>query len=253
MENISQPLNTQEIPVQQSTIEPKEPNKSKYVPVIILLIVLLIIAVLVAGYFAYQSAQLRNRVSNGQTSVTPSIQPISASPKPSSVPNYNETDNWKTYSNNKYKYEFKFPPLWEYNRGPGNLSDAELSNQRDIDLYMPNLPSGNPGTGFTVKVNELDAQGNTKNCTTLEDCIEKSFSWLPKTQETENGVTTFLGQEAKTVKYTRVTPLYSQTWKYVFVILNNNFYSISLSSETGDFNKNLTTFDQILSTFKLTK
>lgn len=164
------------------------------------------------------------------------------------------TANWKTYTNNKYKYEIRFPSLWEYNRGPGNLSDAELSNQRDIDTDEPNLPSGNPGTGITIKVNELDGQGNRKNCTSLEDCIEKSFSmWLPKTQEIEKGEAAFLGQPAKTIKYTRVTSLYSQTWKYVFVILNNNFYSFGLSSETKGFDKNLIIFNHVLSTFKFTQ
>ena len=173
---------------------------------------------------------------------------LSIKPNPTTDP----TANWKTYKNNRFKYEIRFPSLWEYNRGPGNTSTAELSNQRDIDIYEPNLPSGNPGTGITIKVNELDAQGISKNCTILEDCIEKSFSWLPKTQEIEKGETTFLSQQAKTIKYTRITSLYSQTWKYIFVILNNNFYSFNLSSETKGFEENLIIFNQILSTFKFT-
>jgi hypothetical protein len=250
MENNTQPpVSTPTSP--QMPVKPTvSPNKSNLL--IISLVIVEIVTLLIACYFAYQFNQLK-KASNNQTSVAPSTQPIVTSPQPSSASN-NETNNWNTYTNNKFKYEFKFPSSWEYSRGPGNLSDAELSNQRDIDLYVSgNLPPGDPGTGITVKVNELDGYGNAKNCTTLEDCIEKSFSWLPKTQEVENGETMFLGQPAKTIKYTRVTSLYSQTWKYVFVILNNNFYSISLSSETGGFSKNLATFDKILSTFKLTQ
>lgn len=219
---------------------PVQPQKGKKM---MLMIVVHAIVIATIGYLVYQNMQFRKQISLLQPTPIASI-------TPTVLPTTDPTANWKTYINNKYKYEIKFPSLWDFNRGPGNLSDTQLSNQRDIDIYDPNLPSENPGTSITIKVNELDAQGSIKNCTTLEDCIEKSMVWLPKTQEVENGETTFLGQQAKTIKYTRVTPLYSQTWKYVFVILNDNFYSFNLSSETKGFNENQIIFNQSLSTFK---
>jgi len=173
---------------------------------------------------------------------------FSPCPSPSATPD--ETANWKTYTNTKYGYSIKFPQTWEPNRGPGNLSDIDLSDQRDVDFFDPDLPGGDPGTGLNIKVNELDATGTGRKCTDLNDCFSKTFNWLTETTTINKFSSTFLGQPAATFTYDRKTELYTQSWKYIYFIYNGNAYNINASTDTSREKTIFEAFDQILSTFK---
>jgi len=160
------------------------------------------------------------------------------------------TANWKTYTNTKYGYTVRYPESWEPNRGPGSLSDEELASQRDIDFYDPTLPGEDPGTGLNIRVNELEAMGANRNCSNLNDCFSKTFSWLTETTTINKTPSTFLGQPAVTFTYHRGTKLYTQSWKYIYFIYKENAYNIHISTNITRERTVFEVFDQILSTFK---
>src|SRR3989344_4320216 len=60
-----------------------------------LILTLTLIAVVGIGYYAYK---------NGQIKLTPSKEQVSPTPTSES------TANWKTYTNTKYAFSFKYPP-----------------------------------------------------------------------------------------------------------------------------------------------
>jgi len=157
---------------------------------------------------------------------------------------------WKTYTNTKYGYTVKYPEGWEANRGPENLSDKELALQRDIDFYDPNLPSEDPGTGLNIRVNELEAMGANRNCSNLDDCFIKTFSWLTESTTINKIPSTFLDQPAVTFTYHRGTKLYNQSWKYIYFIYKENAYNIHISTNTTREKTVFGFFDQIISTIK---
>lgn len=95
---------------------------------IIILIVILILAGLAGAYYF------------GKTQV-PKPQPQTIIP--SSSPD--ETANWKTYTNNKYKYQFKYPPAWEQTlvecSGPDttaclDMQQFSLNNEVRLEVYL---------------------------------------------------------------------------------------------------------------------
>ncbi|PJE68920.1 hypothetical protein COU96_02585 [Candidatus Shapirobacteria bacterium CG10_big_fil_rev_8_21_14_0_10_38_14] len=218
-----------------------------------LLVSLVVLLIGTTGVFAYKYFRLKRQIDNKQP--VPSVPPTKVtttgpSPAPSPLPTADPTTNWKTYSNSRFGYSFKYPETWEPNRGPGNISDEELSSQRDVDFYDPSLPGEDPGTGFTVKVNELNATGASKDCSSLEDCFTKTFSWLDKGIITDKQNVSFLGEQAITFTYQRKTALYSQTWKYLYFLHKNNAYNIHISTESSREGVIFDIFDMILSTFK---
>ena len=110
-----QPLSKEVIPV--------TPKKSP-LPVILLVI----LGLLTVAGAVYAGITIGKKQTQPNVIAEPTVIP----PPAEITPTPDATANWKTYRNNKFKYEFKFPPLWEYNRGPGNISDAELSNQLSL-------------------------------------------------------------------------------------------------------------------------
>lgn len=183
----------------------------------------------------------------GQRQVQPTPQP---SPIVSPSPTPDITANWKTYTNTKYGYSIQYPDDWAINRGPGNLSDAELSKQRDVDFYS--LEATPPGTAMIIYTNELHPTGEKANCQTLNDCIGKVSQGFPGGEipsgETQN--TTFLGEPAVVKIYDRTTESYIQTNYNLFFMKNGDFYHLHFYSPKENYNQNKGTFDLMLSTFR---
>ncbi len=222
-------------PPPEQPIVPEVPKtKSKLLPVLIILFAILGLGLV--GYWVYK---------NYLTSRRPIIE---STPIP--IATTDPTANWKTYSNTKYGYSIKYPNGWEPNRGPGNLTDEQISEQNVADFFDPNLPGEDPGTGFNILINELDPTSINKKCTTLDECFSKTFSWLLADTKIEKVATTFLGQPAIEFTYQKTTNLYSQTWKYIYFVYQENAYNIHISTATSRANTIFDIFDQILSTFK---
>jgi len=232
---------------QTPTVQPTpQPVKEYKLPVLIIVATL---TFLVGGVCGYLIGAKLSKI----TSETPQTTVASPTSTPTITPSpkLDETANWSLYSNTKYGYTIKYPQGWEPNRGPGNLSDGKLSTQRDIDFYDPNLPGSDPGTGLNIRVNELDASGESKNCSDLNDCFSKTFSWLTESTTINESSITFQGQPALTFTYQRETELYTQSWKYVYFIFRGNAYNINISTNTVREKEIFEIFDKILSTLMI--
>src|SRR3990167_10595938 len=116
---------TPPVPPAPVPTEPKKMNKFLIIGLVILVFLLLG----AGGYFAYQN-YFANKV------VSPSPTPIS-SPTPSPDP----TANWKTYTNNKYGLELKYPPDLIVDSDPnhrGFISGADYYGSRDFNFNIYN-------------------------------------------------------------------------------------------------------------------
>jgi hypothetical protein len=236
------PNNSEPIILPQPEIPPL-PKSFKFEPKQVIVFVLLFIVVGVSGFLLGKQYGAANPTLprgpegtlRGTPTPTPTINPIA---------------DWKTYTNTRYGYTLRYPGEWEPNRGPGNLSDKELFSQRDIDFYDPTLLSEDPGSGLSISVNQLEAAGTNRKCSNLDDCFSKTFNWLTETTAINKTSSTFLGQPAIFFTYHRKTNLYTQGWKYIYFIYEENAYSIDISTNISREQTVFEIFDQILSTFR---
>lgn len=219
-----------------------------FAPIIILVLILLG----VIGYFIYQNTQLQKSNSNVTSpSTVPNANLLQSSPTP------DPTVNWKTYTNTKYGYSVKYPSNWEPNRWIANLSDEELAKETLVefnDLTLPGISTGkDSGTGFQIATNELNPNGDGRNCSDLNDCFSKTFKERKESTNTTNRVsTTFWGQTAIIFNYQLKGTLYSQSFKYIYFIYQGNAYDMNISTRSDREKEVFGIFDQILSTFKFT-
>jgi len=101
-------------------IPTSKPPKSQK-PLVLIMSVLLIVTVAIAGLFYFQIQKLSKELSKYQT------QP---SPTPSATPDI--TVNWKTYSDPKGKYSFKYPTDWAASKDVGLLNDPTMKFILDL-------------------------------------------------------------------------------------------------------------------------
>lgn len=85
---------------------------------VILLSVLLLLSVSIAGFFAFQTQKLVNELTVLKTkeNVVPVVTPEPESTFPMyTEPTADPTANWKTYTNTKYNFSFKYPSDFKIN------------------------------------------------------------------------------------------------------------------------------------------
>lgn len=110
--------------------------------------------------------------------------------------NDTDTSNWKTYQNDEFGFEVKYPDVWEVNiqSSTGSLLpiDGELS-KNDI------LNNKNYSTGFSFGTRESKAGGYITGITvssakfdSVKNIIQKDFSWENQSQITLNGQSMYL-------------------------------------------------------------
>jgi len=184
----------------------------------------------------------------GQRQIQPATQPT-PTPEVVATPTPDPTADWKTYTNTKYGYSIKYPNDWMINRGPGNVSDAELVKQRGIDFYS--LETALSDVSLIIDTNELHPTGEEANCQTLEGCISgvsQTFPGEVSSSETQN--ITFLGESAVVKIYDRTTESYIQTNYHLFFLKNGDFYHLHFYSPKESYNQNKDALNLILSTFR---
>jgi len=108
-------------------IPTSKPPKSQK-PLVLIMSVLLIVTVAIAGLFYFQIQKLSKQLSKYQT------QP---SPTPSATPDI--TVNWKTYSDPKGKYSFKYPSDWTKSNDVGLFNDPTKSFILGVEINPTSL------------------------------------------------------------------------------------------------------------------
>lgn len=214
----------------------------------ILLIIFVFLFLTTMGVFAYQIYQ-----ANRQASQAPIIQPpTSSSPTP------HETAEWKTYTNEEYKFMFKYPSNWKLSMSSG----TELPSIRLIDpvgQQVPQLqPELNQGAAISLSINEAERYTSTPPLTlsVLRESYLNQASGVygkPESQEViEDQVDTLIGLRNSVVWETR------QQETFAFLKDSNEeqfLFEISIEINNSPENalsdkEYLAIFNQILSTFR---
>ncbi len=147
-------------PIPTSPVEIPTPQKHNKINILVLSIIFLLLGS--TSFFAYQYIQLKQQVnSKPTTSPTPF-----ASPKPTAEAG-DPTANWKTYTNNFYHLELKYP---------GNYSLDENSDK--IEINSP-LSKCNPALVFNIE--------EYKQMREVQIIIKKRYGFLEKILEEEGG------------------------------------------------------------------
>jgi hypothetical protein len=151
MENPLPPIKDQ-TPIQNSAVPtatslPAQ-NNSKVMLVLVTIIIFLLSA---TGFLYYQNQKLKITVSNpqqGQITLTPTL-------LPSTIPD--PTANWKTYTNTKYGYSFKYPSEWKTRSFAGSQESVDSASSFSLETIdsdsraMVKLDLNNFNTGYLKK------------------------------------------------------------------------------------------------------
>jgi hypothetical protein len=192
---------------------PKSSNHQNNITVISMAIFVLM-CLSIVGYLYYQNQQLKSMLAKYQTQPTPSPTPAATE---------DPIANWKTYTNEKYGYEIKYPMGW-----------VEIASETDPSNFS--LDPG--GTTSNTGSMHIDVGAKTSGIT------EPIENWIKKTnRKIDTSYNLTIGGE-KVVKTIEGGGVY-----YYIFIHNKVIYQISVS--TTDFPSELSkTIDQIVSTFK---
>ncbi|MFH0863746.1 MAG: hypothetical protein V1858_01470 [Candidatus Gottesmanbacteria bacterium] len=173
-----------------------------------------------------------------QTTQKPSLQEISiVSPTPTAL---DETANWKTYTNNKYSFSFKYPNgfLLEETTGSDNknllnVSITKLDSNNKTDLEYPTMGWGLAKTSLTpeewIKNKNMCPNFSDKpSCTPIKSGFVKESIEVEQINRQYTGLDTFINKNGVLFDFNMSARK-----------PNSNF-----SQEERD------TYNQILSTFK---
>lgn len=142
-----------------------------------------------------------------------------------------DISDWKTYRNEKYGYEIKYPNDWDINSA--DLSSIQYLDSKYKDFYES--PFTNPLSIDTIEENNKNIEGWISG--KAEDRVGFPYQKLEEITVAETK--TFLLSDPITI---------GNNVETVFVLKNNNAYKIS--APIGESDKQ---FKKILSTFEFTK
>ena len=224
------------VPVVTTPQAMEQPKQSNFLT--ILLSVLLVISVSIAAFFAYQTQKLvaELRIMNDEVQITPAATTEPVATESSEV---DPTANWKTYTNTKSGFEFKYPTDWDTYQpvvegGVLRLYVAPKNTINEIsDMYGRGGGFGG-GKFFTFTISEVEEIPNYKS-----DEYEKITS------------NSFMLSSLKTIRYFKEAlqsmPGFDAGDKTETVVFQKDGKNYLISLIDYQYK---TVFDQILSTFK---
>ncbi|MBI2028101.1 MAG: hypothetical protein HYT07_00695 [Candidatus Levybacteria bacterium] len=184
------------------------------------------IAIGVIGYLL-GTKQNQTVVQNQQSSVVPTL----SQPSPTAI---DETANWKTYTDDKYSFQFKYPSEWVI---ASKLDNALEGVARYIALTDP-LLSESASLVFSIQIKPNSSYSNE---------LTKTKADIGASEEHNIVISGIDGKKYSTVGEA-TGPGPDKLSSYVLP-LNGGSFLITIAPEQE--NKNYTaTIDQILSTFK---
>lgn len=213
-------------PLEAQPVQPAQPaqpvvltSPKKDHALTIILSVLLIIATAIATLLYFQNQKLVKELASYQT------QPTIA---PSPIPTPDATANWKTYTDPKGKYSFKYPPDWTMS----------------IDVGLFNDPSSKFILGVETHESSLGAEAwiKTVGCKTMISVTQTSGGCTESEQ----------GPIVGSLQYTFVAHYGGM---HTIIKNDNTIFDISLAARepNPNFDEIKTVYSQILSTFRFLK
>jgi len=216
---------------QQSTQASGAPKQKSWAVIGLTALVLFFLGT--TGFLTYQNFQLRKQVAGipptpSSTVGTPTPTATASSPTTvESTPTQEPMTNWKSYTNDRYNFTFKYPSDWEYQENSSktqNTIDYLQITLAKSEYFNP-IPKGNPMILITI----------------TETTDKDKLSVYQNTEVVRTMVIGGITAEERKHKTSTIDS------KYITFVNNNNTYEVESRMHTQS-TEHQETFDQILST-----
>lgn len=234
---LSNPTVPPQIPVNPPANQPVKTSSSSK-PILIILFVVGLIALSSLGTYFIVKSQVKPQAPASSSSPVSSSS-VQASPTPSVI---DETANWKTYTNTKYNYSFKYPQDWILQNKQLDIENGMIDNIEfikngqnrllEFSAYQNSTSFGSTAKGYLQYYQNM-ANENTEGPAMIVTSNNK------KINNNINGFQLSIGGADVTKKI-----VFDDNGK-LFVI-SPNIMAMSPKEQS----ENEKTVDQILSTFK---